>query len=343
MSNAPAVHEAASLPRRPPAARKPRGLWLWLAAIGVALTLCGSETVSGGRKNVFNPDHYTQLTHVVSVADAIAEGQIPPRVSPFLSRGLGNPYHQFYPPFSHAAPAALGALAGDAMAGYAAAAVLFTALCFVYSWKLSRLLTLSDASAAAGAFLFTAAPYLLFDRISRSAWPEYAAFSMLPLVLYLLLRWAAAGGLWRLLAASAALACLFATHLVTSFLFACFLAAFAALWSLNSLRLRGAEGRVIRGKIAGRVLRALAAGAFGALIAACYLGPAALYGDLYMKRVHLPASPFGDSRFFVPLLALLSASDSRLVETDMVASLRIQMGTALLLSCLAYAWSLLRP
>ncbi|MDR2613085.1 MAG: hypothetical protein LBG06_09795 [Deltaproteobacteria bacterium] len=294
----------------------------------------------GGRRNVFNVDQFNNLILSLSFRDAVAEGQFPPRVSPSLSRGLGNPYHQFYPPFSHAVPAALGILAGNVLTGYALAAVLFTALGFVGAWRLYRLLTLSGVAACLGAFLFTLSPYLLLDRVSRTAWAEFAAFNLSPLALYLLLRWSCAGGIGRFLASSAALAALFATHLLTSFFLALFLAVFGALWALNLLSARGKGRRCWPRKLEGRAARALAAGAFAALMAAAYLGPAALYGDLIMKELMLPRNGFESTA--VPVLALLSPSDERMIMTQGILSLRIQLGAPLLLSFLACAWSALR-
>ncbi|MDR2613086.1 MAG: hypothetical protein LBG06_09800, partial [Deltaproteobacteria bacterium] len=149
------------------------------------------------------------------------------------------------------------------------------------------------------------------------------------------------GGLGRFLASSAALAALFATHLLTSFFLALSLAVFGALWALNSLSARGKGRRGELGKLAGRAARALAAGAFAALMAAAYLGPAALYGDLIIKNLILPATQFGSSG--VPILALLSPADERKdLIGEGIFSLRIQLGAPLLLSFLACAWAALR-
>lgn len=322
--------------------RRFRNAWLLLAAFGVSLALCGAETVSRGRKAALGMDQFNHMAHAVSVADAVQEGQFPPRVSPFLSGGRGNPYHQFYPPFAHAVPAALGAALGDALAGYAAAALLFTALSFAYAWKLARLLTLSDASAWLGAFTFAAGPYLLCDRALRGAWPEFTAFSLLPLALYCLLRGAGGGPFRRLLPAVAALAALFLSHLITSFLFALSLGAFVVLWSLNALSAGGRRGRLEFARLGRRSARALAAGGFAALIAACYLAPAALYDDLAMKGRILPSTRLAGSENLVPPLSLLSVTDSASPIRTPGRPARFQLGPALLISLLAYAWLWIR-
>jgi hypothetical protein len=275
---------------------------------------------------VFAPDQFNALVLVMSFRDALLEGQLPPRVSPILSGGAGNPYHQFYSPLAYAVPAILSLPLGDAMAGHAAASLLFTALGFVYAWKLARLLTLSDAGAAAGAALFTTAPYLLCDRVLRGAWPEFAGFSLLPLTAYLLLRGANAGGARRLLPAAAGLAALSLTHLIASFLLALFLSLFAALWALEALRSGGREGRRALRKLGRRSLRIAAAGGFALALGAGYLAPMALYGDLEMRNSLSAVNGFRGTGLLAPLTGLLSPVDSGAVLRGVPGPERYQLG-----------------
>ncbi|MDR2613113.1 MAG: hypothetical protein LBG06_09945 [Deltaproteobacteria bacterium] len=319
-----------------------RAACLWLAAFGLALALCGSETVSGGRRISPVPDQFNALVLVMSFRDALLEGQLPPRVSPILSGGAGNPYHQFYSPLAYAIPALLSLPLGDAMAGHAAASLLFTALGFVYAWKLSRLLTLSDAGVAAGALLFTTAPYLLCDRVLRGAWPEFAGFSLLPLTAYLLLRGANGGAARRLLPAAAGLAALSLTHLIASFLLALFLSLFAALWGLNCLWAGGPEGRRALRKLGRRAARVAAAGVAAFLLAACYLAPMSLQGDLVMKHYLQAQGQFPATGLLTSLLSLISPASSDPVLENLTEPERYQLGAWLLLSVAAYAHLLLR-
>ncbi|MDR3152696.1 MAG: hypothetical protein LBW85_00125, partial [Deltaproteobacteria bacterium] len=320
---------------------------LWAAGFLAAIVLCGSEATLGGWKNALVPDQFSALALTVSFREALLEPQIPPRVSPLLSGSLGNPYLQFYSPLSLVLPSALSlAFGGDVMAGYSAAALFYSALSFVYAWRLSRLLTLSDSASAAGAALFVTAPYFLCDRVLRGAWTEFAAFSMLPMTLFCLLRWAGGGGARRLLAASGALAALFLTHLITSVFFCLFFAAFSVMWALNALwRVRKADGRAASGtlgKFARRAARAFSAAAFAAAMGMCYLAPMALYGDLVMKAGILAGGSLSDASPLVSPLLVLSAADTPPPALPPDRAIRFQLGTALVLSVLAYAGLALR-
>jgi hypothetical protein len=190
------------------------------------LVLCGSETVSDGRRDAFRFDQYNHLYLVASAGESLREGFFPPRVSPLLSGGLGNPYHQFYSPMAHAAAAAASVLCGDAVAGYSASVALLLAFAFASMYRLGFYLTGSRECAAFAALLFALAPYLHADRTLRGAYAEYFAFCLLPAVTYLNLRALPLRSYRRWALAALATAALMLSHAVTAFYYLLFCALF---------------------------------------------------------------------------------------------------------------------
>ncbi|MDR1313835.1 MAG: hypothetical protein LBQ12_09095 [Deltaproteobacteria bacterium] len=304
---------------------------LWAAALLAAIVLSGAEVTFNGRRDFHAPDQFHHALLSASMAEGFLDMTFPPRVSPILGDGLGNPYHQFYSPLAHAAVAALALLLGNVIDGYTFGSVFLMALAFVYAYRLGRYLTLSDRCAAFAAFLFVTAPYLAADRVLRGAFAEYFAFTLLPMATYYNLRALplASYRIWALAVLSTA--ALLLTHLITGVFFLFFYATFVALAVICALarRLSFRKGEVWPpapppGAGKGRcpiapprvwpfARKALAAGsvAAGAILVGMWcLGPVAFYGDLAIKGDVLAGASSASSAFLTPILGLFSLVDS---------------------------------
>jgi hypothetical protein len=329
-------------------------LKLWGVAILVAVTLCGAEVNYRGRRDVLAHDQMNHLVLTASMAEGFLEGTFPPRVSPMLSGGLGNPYHQFYSPLSHMYSAAASLLMGDTMTGFSLCTVFILALAFVYAFRLGRYLTLSNHCAAAAAFLFVTAPYLSTDRVLRGAFAEYVAFCLLPMALYYNLRALPFRSFKAWAKATVSTAALLLTHLITGFFFLLFYAVFLILSGL-SLLIRhygrgGTEGTGVQPgpcpKLWPFIRKAFAAmtiAVFATLLGMYCLGPVLFYSDLVMKRDVLANTAISVSGAVTPILSLFSLTDTSWnYESHLMVHSRFQAGFALLASYGAFVYFLAR-
>ncbi|MDR1041415.1 MAG: hypothetical protein LBR80_14905 [Deltaproteobacteria bacterium] len=314
------------------------------------MTLCGAEVNFRGHRDVLAHDQMGHLVLTASMAETFLEGTFPPRVSPILSDGLGNPYHQFYSPLSHMYSAAVSLLVGDVMTGFSLCTVFILALAFVYAFKLGRYLTLSSHCAAVAAFLFVTAPYLSTDRVLRGAFAEYVAFCLLPMALYYNLRALPLNSFkfWALAALSTA--ALLLAHLITGFFFLFFYAVFFILSGLSLLARRyvsrGGVGVGAPSRIRPFLRKSFAAATiclFATLLGLYCLGPAIFYGDLIMKRQELAGVSSAASGYMTPILSLFSLTDTSWdYESSFMIHARFQTGFALLASFGAFVYLLAR-
>ncbi|MDR1079945.1 MAG: hypothetical protein LBQ79_03030, partial [Deltaproteobacteria bacterium] len=275
---------------------------LCVASVLVALTLCGSENFAFGRRNSFTTDQFNNLALTASVSESLRSGVLLPRVSPPLSGGLGNPYHQFYSPLVHTVSALVSMAVGDVVAGYSVTVILLLAFAFASMYRLGLYLTGSKACAIFGALVFVTAPYVHADRTLRGAYPEYFGFCLLPAVTYLNLRSLSLRSYRRWALAVIATAALMLSHLVTAFYFLFFSAVFILFSGISSflqgpgrgIRVRGgnpssdlhaAVGNPPRGRcpFMRKVLAASSVAFAALLLSMWYMGPAVLYKDLIMK------------------------------------------------------------
>ncbi|MDR2612050.1 MAG: hypothetical protein LBG06_04165 [Deltaproteobacteria bacterium] len=330
----------------PPAAAHGRGsfrraagaLGLWAAAFLAAFALCSFEATVDGVKTVDKPGQLDNLLLTASAADALASGQLPPRVSGTLLGGLGLPVHQFYSPLFHVVAALSAFVLGGLFGGYAAAAVLFTAFGFVFAWRLSRYVTSSRVCAAAGAFLWVAAPYLVADRGLMGDLAEYAAGCLLPMALYFNYR-AVSSKRFRLWACAALSDCaLLLTHLVTGFHFYLF----SGFFALACLACAAAGGRLrdrrFRRNFAMKTALALSAALSGLVLGLFYLGPQILYGDLILKAMLAGSGPMTRFDVMTQPLVLLSLTNIPWFQVGPPSPERFQAGALLLAGAAVFAW-----
>ncbi|MDR1313834.1 MAG: hypothetical protein LBQ12_09090 [Deltaproteobacteria bacterium] len=348
---------------------------LWAVALLAAAALCGAEVTFDGRRDVLSRDQANHIILSASMAEAFLDMSFPPRVSPILDDGLGNPFHQFYSPLAHGSVAAVALVLGDLIDGFTSVSVFLLALAFVYSFKLGRYLTLSDRCAALAAFLFVTAPYFSTDRVLRGAFAEYFAFALLPMAMYYNLRALPLASLriWTLAALSTA--ALLHAHLITGVFFLFFYAVFLLLAVACALA-RRASRRKTRGEVipdpaapsgaaasgpfrspgqfgapeppepppmiwpfARKALAAASVAAGAILLSMWYMGPVVFYGDLVVKSGMLAGASSAASAFMTPILSLFSLTDSSWnFKSNLMALPRFQAGILPLASFAAYLY-----
>ncbi|MDR1314120.1 MAG: hypothetical protein LBQ12_10605 [Deltaproteobacteria bacterium] len=305
---------------------KPGALGLAAGALFISLSLCGAESVSGGRREAYTPEQFNHLELVASSAVSLLNGDFPPRTSPILTGGLGNPYHQFYAPFPHAFAGAAAVVVKDVVLAYSASVVLMLAFAFVFAFRLGKLLTGSGPCAVFAAFLYSTAPYLHAARTLAGSYDEYFALCLLPAALYYGIRSLSLKSYrhWALAALSGAAIALSSLWTALAFLFLC--ALYAAFRAASGLAARpsGGSGPGVAPAGKGRpgpagprrgntpLKRAAAAASVvlgASLLAMYFLGPALLYDPEMAKTAIMgPARPAG--AFVTPFLSLVSMRDT---------------------------------
>lgn len=139
------------------------------------------------------PDGLFHLHRVRSLAEAMQTGVLLPRWLPDFAFGYGYPVFHYYAPAFYYLPALLHLAGMDLLtATQLAVALWFGAsalpvIALLRGWC-------RPAIAAAGAVLYLAFPYRLYDLFVRGALPEFAAFFWLPLIASLTYRLGQAAG-----------------------------------------------------------------------------------------------------------------------------------------------------
>ncbi|MDR3152695.1 MAG: hypothetical protein LBW85_00120 [Deltaproteobacteria bacterium] len=313
-------------------------LGLWAAGLIVAVSLCGTEAAGGGIKPIRQPEQFNHVLLSASAAGEIGAGRFLPRTSAAITGDLGNPYHQFYSPLPHAVAGVLIILSGDAVRGYAAGAVLFTLVSFVFAWKLSWHLTSCHVSSVAGAFLWTLAPGLLSARTMRGDFAGYAAGCLLPMALYFLLRALPARRLGPWTCSALSLAALLLTSPVVASLLFLFSAVYALLYFLCAASDGRLRRRLFRRRLARRLLTAGSAVLAGLALSLAYAGPQLFGGDPGLRAVIAASGPVPFSAAMTSALTFLSLTDVPWLQNAPPESARLQAGALLLVGAALYAF-----
>jgi hypothetical protein len=332
-----------------------RSIKLWILALFVAIIFSAAEVTFDGRRDFLRSDQYNHIMLSASIIESFKDGALPPRVSPILSDGLGNPYHQFYSPVSHTFVAVISFILRDLIIGFTVGSILLLALSFVYTFKLARYLTLSDHCAIVAAFMFVTAPYLSTDRVLRGAFAEYLSLCILPMVIYYNLRALHLRSLKFWLLAVLSSSVILQSHLLTGSFFLLFYAIIIISYCLLSLKRDFFSKNLIKrnsfSNIRVKRLKHIARKAFAAssivlaaiLLSMWYFAPVALYNDLSIKKIVLPNEMTFKSGRITPILSVLSVTDSSWnfkMNEEQVA--RFQTGSVLLFSYIAFVYICVR-
>ena len=244
-----------------------------LAAIGLAVSAWAMLNTPWNRVlDMPNRDAMSHAGLVASAAEALREGQVVARevprcmlhVPPVFDRYALFQFYSFLPYEAGGLVALAGispyhALVGIVFFGYF--------LGFLGCFRLGRRLGISVGGAVAAAVIFTLAPYHLHDWGQRGAFPELAAFALLPWVLETSLGASRRPGLGAWLGCSLAWCALMLTHNI-------FHAWSAALFFLLVLMERLKEKGTA-------IWRPLSAYLFAAALSAFFLAPVARLGPSF--------------------------------------------------------------
>ena len=233
---------------------------------GALLLLCACSLIATAPLLMHGPscghDFDFHLLSWLEASHDWQQGLLDPQWLATANYGAGEPRFIFYPPASWMAGALLGSAGGallGAQAGWNAAPVIFTFLCFfaagVSAWLLVRTMASPRASIVA-ACLFITNPYMLFVAYERAAYGELLAAPLMALLLYCSLR-------RRLQVAWTAMviAALWFTNAPAAVM-GCYTLAFVCVT------------RLARERAWGNALRSAAATVLGVALAGCYLVPA---------------------------------------------------------------------
>src|SRR3989344_551800 len=127
----------------------------------------------------------TQAARVAEFTYNLQERQIPPRISPHFSYGLGYPVFNYYAPFSYWIVSGLDYIGLDTIAALEIGYMLALIIGFVGIYLLLRSY-FSFYAALAGALAYLSSPYIAVDIFVRGNLGEMWVFALLPLVLYFL-------------------------------------------------------------------------------------------------------------------------------------------------------------
>lgn len=151
------------------------------------------------------PDGLFHLQRVRALAEALQMGVLLPRWFPDFAFGYGYPVLHYYAPTFYYLPALLHLIGVDLLTATRLALALWFGASALAMIALLRCWT-RPTVAIAGAVLYLAFPYRLYDLFVRGALPEFAAFFWLPLIAFAGFRLgqfaaaeSAAGGFWALL------------------------------------------------------------------------------------------------------------------------------------------------
>ena len=153
----------------------------------------------------------TQAARISEFTYNLKEGQIPPRIAPHFSYGLGYPVFNYYAPFSYWVTSGLNYIGFDTIAaleiGY-----LFALLIGCIGMYLLLRSYFSFYAALAGTLAYLSSPYVAVDIFVRGNLGEMWVFAILPLALYLL----KTNTKKRFILTALAVAALFSSHNILS-------------------------------------------------------------------------------------------------------------------------------
>jgi hypothetical protein len=134
-------------------------------------------------------DRVFHLSGIIENANALREGQFPPRVAPRLAGGMRYPVFQFYGAFPYGLAGALSLVPSvDAYDAWKIVAFLSVTCAGFYAYRCSLMLTRQTWPSIVAGVVFVTAPYLSTDFRARFAYTEAVSFCLLPAVLYYSLR-----------------------------------------------------------------------------------------------------------------------------------------------------------
>ncbi|CAN5210536.1 hypothetical protein BH09PAT2_BH09PAT2_09260 [soil metagenome] len=152
----------------------------------ILLLFITSKTLLPGNTAMFMAHDETQAARIQQFQLNIHEGNIPPRIAPDFSFGLGYPIFNYYAPFPYWVAFAFQSLGLPLISAMKMTYVLAIIVGFSSIFLLlKRLFTFYPA--VLGGLIYATSPYIAVDIYVRGNMGETWVFALLPLALYMLL------------------------------------------------------------------------------------------------------------------------------------------------------------
>lgn len=161
---------------------RPRGQRLALLCLAGGVFVAGLPAL--GKFISYGFDLEFHLSRISGIAEGLRAGQFPVRIYPDSLNGYGYASPIFYGDMFLYFPAALYLLGCPLFMAYNVYVLAVHAACFGVCWFCLRRIFGDRICAAVGAFLYTAAPYRLYNVYWRPALGEVSAQTFLPLIVY---------------------------------------------------------------------------------------------------------------------------------------------------------------
>jgi len=131
-------------------------------------------------------DFKYHVAAIVEATNALHEKQFPIRIAPWQSKGLRNPFFQFYSPlpFTIAAVITLLGQFKNTFISYQVTLFGFLIFAAVYMFRLSKQLTSSTSIGILTGIVYITAPYLLININNRGDFTEAIAQCLIPALVY---------------------------------------------------------------------------------------------------------------------------------------------------------------
>ncbi|MDA1317417.1 MAG: 6-pyruvoyl-tetrahydropterin synthase-related protein [bacterium] len=127
----------------------------------------------------------TQATRVSEFTLNLTHGQIPPRIAPNMSFGLGYPIFNYYAPFAYWVTSAINLTGIPIIAALELSYILALIVAYIgMNYFLKQYI--SDESSVVGALLYVMSPFIAVDIFVRGNLAEVWFLALLPLTLYML-------------------------------------------------------------------------------------------------------------------------------------------------------------
>lgn len=293
-----------------------RQRWLLLLLLGVVLALAVRPLLRPYQ--VAGHSTYSDLARAEAFHAAVAGGDLTPRWLPDLYLRHGSPTFNFYAPGAFYAIEILRRAGLGPLWALKAVYLLAWLAGVAGTYRLAAEAVDPDGAVAAAA-AFGLAPYLLVDAYVRAGVAEFAAFGLLPVALWAMVRCGRRNGAFGTPAAAVATAALVLTHNITALL---------SLPLLLALGLAGGTRRRGRQRVVLAVLGGLGLAAFFWL-------PALAETGAVQARESLTAGYLHWSRHFVPAGSLLGLGGGFAFPSAPGEEVALRFGEALLLGLAA--------
>ncbi|HRN69599.1 MAG TPA: 6-pyruvoyl-tetrahydropterin synthase-related protein [Candidatus Woesebacteria bacterium] len=180
-----------------------------LLFVSVIIVVCRNINPFGDKMFTFHDE--TQVARIQDFTLNLLEGQIPPRISPNFSFGMGYPLFNFYAPFSYWITSAINLIGFDVIDSLQISIILAIITAFIGMHFLMKQY-ISFYGSLLSSVIYTVSPYIAVEIFVRGNLAELWFYALFPWALYVLIT----NTKKRLLLSSLIISFLFTSHNVLS-------------------------------------------------------------------------------------------------------------------------------